>query len=94
MMRIESGVSSPISALVPLSRTQQPLADAVQRGGSQISATGRLFLTGRQALAALPAVRADEVRQFQALLSTGGYQADGEACARAMISREEMVEHA
>ncbi|MHB8997147.1 MAG: flagellar biosynthesis anti-sigma factor FlgM [Armatimonadota bacterium] len=94
MMRIESGVSSPTNALVPPSRTQQPPAGVAQRGGSQISVTGRLFLTGRQALASLPAVRADAVRQFQTLLSSGHYQANGEACARAIISGEEVVAHA
>jgi hypothetical protein len=97
MMRIESGVSStssPISPLLPLSRTQQAAASAAKRGGAQISPTGRLFLTGRQALATLPAVRDDQVRQFQTLLSSGRYQADGEACASAMLSGQEVVEHA
>lgn len=93
MMRIESAASSPVSRLLPLNRTQQSKAAAGKPNSPQISATGRLFASGQQALATLPPVRDDQVRQFQTLLSSGRYQADGEACACAMLSGQEVSDY-
>jgi hypothetical protein len=94
MMRIESGISSPVSPLLPLNRTQQAPLATTKRNSLEISATGRLFASGQQALATLPPVRDDQVRQFQTLLASGAYRANSEACASAMLAGREAVQHA
>ncbi|MGE5530700.1 MAG: flagellar biosynthesis anti-sigma factor FlgM [Bacteroidota bacterium] len=94
MMRIESAISSPVSPLLPLNQAQQSPLATTKRNSLEISATGRLFSSGQQALATLPPVRDDQVRQFQTLLSSGQYRADVEACASAMLSGQEAVNHA
>ncbi len=94
MMRVESGISSRITPLPPLNRTAPAAASATGRSSLEISPTGRLFLSGQQALASLPAVRDDQVSQFQSLLSSGAYQVNGEACAAAMLPAEGVVNNA
>lgn len=94
MMRVQSGIPSRISPLHPLNRAQPAGPSAPGQSSPEISATGHLFLTGQRALANLPAVRGDQVTQFQSLLSTGAYRVNGEACAAAMLPVEGVVNNA
>jgi len=90
MLRIHTDTATQrITALPPTNRAPRRAGAAAGGDTLDLSPTARLFLSARQTLSALPAVRSDRVNDLQGLVSTGRYKVDGETCAAAMLPTEE-----
>lgn len=87
-MRIDTTTSNTIGHLPSASRTPQRQAQITVREAVELSPAVQTFLSARRAVAALPAVRQEQVDQYQGLLSSGRYQTNAQACARAMVEGE------
>jgi flagellar biosynthesis anti-sigma factor FlgM len=87
-MRVESHGPNPVSGAQPVGRNVgvQRVQVAKPPESLDLSATGRLVLSARQALQSVPEVRERLVRDFSAQLSSGRYQTDPEAVATAMLA--------
>jgi hypothetical protein len=93
-MRIDTTSSTMVGHLPSASRTAQRSITITVREAVELSPAVQTFLGARRAVAALPAVRQDQVDQYQGLVSSGRYQANGQACASAMVEGEGVKEGA
>lgn len=91
MLRIHTDTATQrITALPPSTGSARRTGPAPSGDTLDLSPTARLFMSARQTLSALPAVRSDRVTDLQQLVSSGRYEVNGETCAAAMLASGEV----
>jgi len=85
-MRIDTTSSSRVGYPPVTNRTTQRETPITVREAVQLSPAVQTFLGARRAVAALPPVRQEQVDLYQGLLSSGRYQVNEKACAKAMVA--------